>query len=115
MDDLDGSEHGNPIRLNESAENDVALSSKRKTKGHGATSSGKKSRRTMSFGALRVKPDSLKLSVVGYEDHECHRAQEENVIQVENEFDMEEDQVSLSLRYFREWHKKFDMELLVVK
>ena len=54
----------------------------------------------MSFGALRVKPDSLKLSVVGYEDHECQRAQEENVIQVESEFDMEESQVSLSLRYF---------------
>ena len=54
----------------------------------------------MSFGALRVKPDSLKLSVVGYEDHECQRAQEENVIQVESEFDMEEGQVSLSLRYF---------------
>ena len=53
----------------------------------------------MSFGALRVKPDSLKLSVVGYEDHGCQRAQEENVIQVESEFDMEEGQVSLSLRY----------------
>ena len=54
----------------------------------------------MSFGALRVKPDSLKLSVVGYEDHECQRAQEENIIQVENEFDVEEDQVSLSFRDF---------------
>ena len=54
----------------------------------------------MSFGALRVKPDSLKLSVVGYEDHECQRAQEENVIQVESEFAMEEGQVSLSLRFF---------------
>ena len=49
----------------------------------------------MSFGALRVKPDSLKLSVVGYEEHECQRAQEENIIQVENEFDVEENQVSL--------------------
>ena len=83
------------MQLNENAENEVALSSKRKTKGHSATSSGKKSRRTMSFGALRVKPDSLKLSVVGYEDHECERAQEENILQVENEFDVEENQVSL--------------------
>ena len=91
--------------MNENAENDVALSSRRKTKGHSATSSGKKSRRTMSFGALRVKPDSLKLSVVGYEDHECQRAQEENVIRVEGEFDMEEGQVSLSLRYFLGWYE----------
>ena len=88
------------MQLNENAENEVALSSKRKTKGHSATSSGKKSRRTMSFGALRVKPDSLKLSVVGYEDHECQRAQEENIIQVESEFDVEDNQVSLSFTDF---------------
>lgn len=86
--------------MNENAESVLALSSKRKTKVHSATSSGKKSRRTMSFGALRVKPDSLKLSVVGYEDHECERAQEENITQVENEFDFEENQVSLSFRGF---------------
>ena len=101
------------MQLNENAENEVALSSKRKTKGHSATSSGKKSRRTMSFGALRVKPDSLKLSVVGYEDHECERAQEENIIQVENEFDVEEDQVSLSFRDFEGLHEQGFRYLIV--
>ena len=101
------------MQLDENAENEVALSSKRKTKGHSATSSGKKSRRTMSFGALRVKPDSLKLSVVGYEEHECQRAQEENIIQVENEFDVEEDQVSLSSRDFEGLHEQGFRYLIV--
>ena len=47
----------------------VSSSSKRKTK-EDSTTTGKKSRRTMSFGGARVKPDSLQLSVVGYDDSE---------------------------------------------
>ena len=47
----------------------VSSSSKRKTK-EDSTTTGKKSRRTMSFGGARVKPDSLQLSVVGYDDPE---------------------------------------------
>ena len=57
-------------------ESSVGLSTKRKTK-EDNSASGKKSRRTMSFGGARMKPDSLQLSVIGYNDKE---AQDEPLI-----------------------------------
>ena len=55
--------------MKQNSENIAPSSSKRKTKGENATT-GKKSRRTMSFGGGRMKPDSLQLSVVGYDDND---------------------------------------------
>ena len=57
-------------------ESSVILSTKRKTK-EDNSASGKKSRRTMSFGGARMKPDSLQLSVIGYNEKD---AQDEPVI-----------------------------------
>ena len=54
----------------------VTSSTKRKTK-EDNSASGKKSRRTMSFGGARMKPDSLQLSIVGYNEKE---AQDEPLI-----------------------------------
>ena len=51
-------------------ESTVNLSAKRKTK-EDNSASGKKSRRTMSFGGSRIKPDSLQLSIIGYNEKEA--------------------------------------------
>ena len=55
--------------MRQGSQNVAPSSSKRKTKGENAIS-GKKSRRTMSAGGVRIKPDSLQLSVVGYDDND---------------------------------------------
>ena len=75
MDGIWNSEEDDTQNLNRNLEHISSSSSKRKTKGDGTTS-GKKSRRTMSFGGVRIKPDSLQLSVVGYDDNENNDLEE---------------------------------------
>ena len=70
MDELDDILSMETQGLHDPSEYTAPSSSKRKTNEDSKTSSGKKSRRTMSFGGARVKPDSLQLSVVGYDDDE---------------------------------------------
>ena len=70
LDDIWSSEQDDTQNNKTSTGNLASSSSKRKTKGDN-TNSGKKSRRTMSFGGVRIKPDSLQLSVVGYDDNDC--------------------------------------------
>ena len=83
LDDIWSSDQADTQNSNPNIEKVVSSSSKRKTKGDGTTS-GKKSRRTMSFGGVRIKPDSLQLSnVVGYNENE-------NVIEAKGQFKNEE-------------------------
>ena len=94
LDDIWSSEQDDSQNARTSIEKLASSSSKRKTKGNN-TASGKKSRRTMSFGGVRIKPDSLQLSVVGYDDNEC------NVLvsnpQIKNEETSTSDKVILSI------------------
>jgi hypothetical protein len=94
LDDIWSSEQDDSQNARTSIEKLASSSFKRKTKGDN-TASGKKSRRTMSFGGVRIKPDSLQLSVVGYDDNEC------NVLvsnpQIKNEEASTSDKVILSI------------------